>query len=70
MQRTMESAVYLVTVYGIKSFWIPVVTLTLFRLKSSSAYRNGVGTYNVIAIVQQQKFVFSLQYDDPTSPLL
>jgi hypothetical protein len=64
MQRTMKSAVSLVTVYGIKSFWIPVVTLTLFRFESSSANRNRVGTNELVAIIQQQKFVFGLQYDD------
>ena len=70
MQRTMESAVSLVTVYGVKSFWTLVVTLTLFRLKSSSANRNGVGMHDIVAIIQQQKFVFGFQDENFTSPLL
>ena len=70
MQRTMESAVSLVTVYGVKAFWTLVVTLTLFRLKSSSANRNGVGTHDIVAIIQQQKFVFGFQDENFTCPLL
>ena len=58
MQRTMESAVSLVTVYGVKPFWTLVVTLTLFRLNASSANRNGVGSYDVVTVIEQQKFVF------------
>jgi hypothetical protein len=38
----MESAVSLVAVYDVKSFWTLVVTLALFRLKSSSTNRDGV----------------------------
>src|SRR5260370_19996305 len=70
MQRTMESAVSLVPVYGVKPFGTLVVTLTLFTLKSSSANRNGVGTHDVVAIIQQQNFVFGFQDENFTSPLL
>ena len=70
MQCTMESAVSLVTIYRVKPFGTPVVTLTLFRLKSSSANRNGVGTRDVVAIIQQQKFVFGFQDENFTSSLL
>ena len=70
MQRTMESAVSLVTVYGVKPFWTLVVTLTLFRLKSSSANRNGVGTHDIVAIIQQQKFLFGFQDENFTRSLL
>ena len=66
----MESTVSLVTVYGVKPFWTLVVTLTLFGPKSSSANRNGVGTHDVVAIIQQQKVVFGFQDENFTSPLL
>ena len=61
MQRTMKSAVPLVTVYGVKPFWSFVVTLALFGVKSSSANRNEVCMQDVVASVQQQKFVFGLE---------
>ena len=66
----MESAVWLATIYGVKTFRTSVVTLTLLGLKSSSANRNGICTHNVVAIVQQQKFVLGFQNEHLTSSLL
>ena len=57
MQGTMESAVALMTVYEVKPFWSLVVTLPLFGLNSSSANCNGIGTHDIVAAIQQQKFV-------------
>ncbi len=57
----MESAVPLVTVDDVQAFWTLVVTLTLFRLNSSPANRNGVGTNDVVAPIEQQKFMFGFQ---------
>ena len=70
VERTMESAVCLVAIYAIKTFWTLVITLTLFRFKSTSANRNRIGTNDLVAIIQQQEFVFGLEDDDSISPLL
>ncbi len=61
MQGAVESAVSLVTIDNVKPFRTLVVTLTLFRLNSSSANRNGVGAHDVVALIEQQKFVFGFQ---------
>src|SRR5579862_1686654 len=66
----MESAVGLATIDGVKTFRSSVVTLMLLRLESSSADCDGVCLDNVVAIIQQQKFVFGFQDEHLTRPLL
>ena len=61
MQGTMESAVFLVTVYDVKPLGSLVVTLTFFRRDSASANCDGICTHNVVVAIQQHKFMFSLQ---------
>ena len=53
MQGTVESAVSLVTIYDVNTFWTPVVTLMLFRLKPPSANCNGIATQDIVAVVKQ-----------------
>jgi hypothetical protein len=66
----MESAVGLAAIDGVKTFRTSVVTLTLLRLESSSANCDGVCLDDVVAIIQQLKFVFGFQDEHLTSPLL
>src|SRR5215472_11644891 len=70
MQGTMESAVSLVTVYGVKALGSLVVTLTLFRLNSPSANCDGVCMHDVVRVIEQQEFVFGFQDQHFTGALL
>ena len=61
MEGTVESAVFLVTIYNVTPFWTPMVSLTFFRTKSSSANCNGVATNDIVAVIKQQKFMVRFQ---------
>ena len=70
MKGAMEATVSLVTIYNVEPLWTLVVALMLFRLNPSPANRNQISSHDVVAIIQQQKFVFGFEHEDFTGALL